>query len=50
MLALAGLLLLYALLVFLASIAYGILFTPAFTLIADGAEHAGLSRKDTRSA
>ncbi len=44
MLALAGRPLLYALLVFLASIAYGILFTPAFTLIADGAEHAGLAQ------
>jgi MFS family permease len=44
MLALAGRPLLYAPLVLLASIAYGILFTPAFALIADGAEHAGLAQ------
>lgn len=44
MLALGGRPLLYAPLVLLASIAYGILFTPAFALIADGAEHAGLAQ------
>jgi MFS family permease len=44
LLALAGRPLLYAPLVLLASIAYGILFTPAFALIADGAEHAGLAQ------
>lgn len=34
--------LLYAPLVVLAATAYGVLFTPAFALIADGAEHVGL--------
>ncbi len=44
LLALAGRPLLYAPLVLLASIAYGLLFTPAFALIADGADHAGLAQ------
>lgn len=43
LLALAGGPLLYAPLVLLASISYGFLFTPAFALIADGAERAGLA-------
>jgi MFS family permease len=43
-LALAGRPLLYAALVLLASCAYGILFTPAFALIAEGAERAGLAQ------
>jgi MFS family permease len=43
-LALAGRPLLYAALVLLASTAYGLLFTPAFALIADGAERAGLAQ------
>jgi MFS family permease len=34
----------YAPLVVLAAIAYGVLFTPAFTLIADGADSAGLAQ------
>jgi MFS family permease len=34
----------YALLVLAASTAYGVLFTPAFKLIADGADHAGLAQ------
>lgn len=34
----------YALLVLLTSILYGILFTPSFALIADGAEEAGLAQ------
>jgi MFS family permease len=34
----------YALLVVAVNSAYGILFTPAFALIADGAEHAGLAQ------
>jgi MFS family permease len=34
----------YAPLVVLASVAYGVLFTPAFALIADGAEHVGLAQ------
>jgi MFS family permease len=44
MLALAGRPLVYAPLVLLASVAYGILFTPAFALIADGADHTGLAQ------
>jgi MFS family permease len=36
--------LVYAPLVVLAGMAYGVLFTPAFALIADGAEHAGLAQ------
>jgi MFS family permease len=43
MLALVGRPALYAPLVLLTSVAYGVLFTPAFALIADGAEHAGLA-------
>jgi MFS family permease len=43
-LALAGRPLLYAALVLLASTAYGILFTPAFALIAEGADRAGLAQ------
>ncbi len=43
-LALVGRPLLYAALVLLASTAYGILFTPAFALIAHGAERAGLAQ------
>jgi MFS family permease len=43
-LALAGRPLVYAALVLLASTAYGLLFTPAFALIADGAERAGLAQ------
>ncbi|HEV3046010.1 MAG TPA: MFS transporter [Solirubrobacteraceae bacterium] len=34
----------YALLVLAASTAYGVLFTPSFKLIADGADHAGLAQ------
>ena len=34
----------YAPLIVLAAIAYGVLFTPAFALIADGAENAGLAQ------
>jgi MFS family permease len=34
----------YAPLIVLAAIAYGVLFTPAFALIADGAEHTGLAQ------
>jgi MFS family permease len=36
--------LLYAPLVLIASVSYGVLFTPAFALIADGAEHVGLAQ------
>jgi MFS family permease len=36
--------LVYVPLVVLAAMAYGILFTPAFALIADGAEHVGLAQ------
>jgi MFS family permease len=36
--------LLYVPLVVLAAMAYGVLFTPAFALIADGAEHVGLAQ------
>jgi MFS family permease len=36
--------LLYALLVVVASLAYGVVFTPAFALIADGADRAGLAQ------
>jgi MFS family permease len=43
-LALGGAAPLYALFVVLASLTYGALFTPAFALIADGAEHAGLAQ------
>jgi MFS family permease len=43
-LALAGRPLVYAALVLLASTAYGLLFTPAFALIAEGAERAGLAQ------
>jgi MFS family permease len=34
----------YALFVVVASVAYGVLFTPAFALIADGADHARLAQ------
>ena len=34
----------YAPLIVLAAIAYGVLFTPAFAMIADGAEHTGLAQ------
>jgi MFS family permease len=34
----------YAPLVVLATISYGALFTPAFALVSDGAEHAGLAQ------
>jgi MFS family permease len=34
----------YALLVVVASVAYGVLFTPAFALIANGADRAGLAQ------
>jgi MFS family permease len=36
--------LLYAPLLLIASVSYGALFTPAFALIADGAEHVGLAQ------
>jgi MFS family permease len=36
--------LVYVPLIVLAGVAYGILFTPAFALIADGAEHVGLAQ------
>ncbi len=34
----------YAPLVVLATVTYGALFTPAFSLVSDGAEHAGLAQ------
>jgi MFS family permease len=34
----------YAPLIVIAAVAYGVLFTPAFALIADGAEHTGLAQ------
>jgi MFS family permease len=43
-LAFGGQPLLYAPLLLIASVSYGALFTPAFALIADGAEHAGLAQ------
>jgi MFS family permease len=43
-LALGGRPLLYAPLLLIASVSYGALFTPAFALIADGAEHVGLAQ------
>jgi MFS family permease len=36
--------LVYVPLIVLAAMAYGVLFTPAFALIADGAEHVGLAQ------
>jgi MFS family permease len=36
--------LLYAPLLLIASVSFGALFTPAFALIADGAEHVGLAQ------
>jgi MFS family permease len=36
--------LVYAPLLLIASVSYGALFTPAFALIADGAEHVGLAQ------
>ncbi len=36
--------LIYAPVVVIAAVAYGVLFTPAFVLIADGAEHTGLAQ------
>jgi MFS family permease len=44
LLALGGRPLVYAPLVLIASVAYGALFTPAFALIADGAERVGLAQ------
>jgi MFS family permease len=43
-LAFGGRPLLYAPLLLIASLCYGALFTPAFALIADGAEHVGLAQ------
>jgi MFS family permease len=43
-LAFGGKPLLYAPLLLVASVSYGALFTPAFALIADGAEHVGLAQ------
>jgi MFS family permease len=43
-LALGGQALVYAALLLIASVSYGVLFTPAFALIADGAEHVGLAQ------
>ena len=34
----------YAPLIVIAAVAYGVLFTPAFAMIADGADHAGLAQ------
>jgi MFS family permease len=36
--------LIYAPLIVIAAVAYGVLFTPAFALIADGADHTGLAQ------